>query len=125
MREYSPDTIIVGADPEGSILAGPEPIKPYHVEGIGYDFIPEVLDRDLVDRWVKTNDTESFQYARQLMREDGLLVGGSSGSVMMAALQQAKDLGPNANCVIICADGIRNYLTKFVNADWRSAHGFE
>ncbi|MEL0068588.1 MAG: pyridoxal-phosphate dependent enzyme [Gammaproteobacteria bacterium] len=125
MREHSPDTIIVGADPEGSILAGPEPIKPYHVEGIGYDFIPEVLDRELVDRWVKTNDTESFQYARQLMREDGLLVGGSSGSVMMAALQQAKDLGPDANCVIICADGIRNYLTKFVNADWRSAHGFE
>ena len=125
MREHSPETIIVGADPEGSILAGPEPIKPYHIEGIGYDFIPEVLDRDLVDRWVKTNDTESFQYARQLMREDGLLVGGSSGSVMMAALQQAKDLGPDANCVIICADGIRNYLSKFVNADWRSAHGFE
>ena len=99
MREHSPETIIVGADPEGSILAGPEPIKSYHVEGIGYDFIPDVLDRDLVDRWVKTNDTESFQLARQLMREEGLLVGGSSGSVMMAALQQAKELGPDANCV--------------------------
>ena len=125
MREHSPDTIIVGADPEGSILAGPEPIKSYHVEGIGYDFIPEVLDRSLVDRWVKTRDTESFKYARQLMREEGLLVGGSTGSVMMAALDQAKELGPEANCVVICADGIRNYLTKFVNADWRDAHGFE
>ena len=125
MREHSPQTIIVGADPEGSILAGPEPIKPYHIEGIGYDFIPEVLDRSLVDHWVKTRDTESFQLSRQLMREEGLLVGGSTGSVMMAALDQAKHLGADANCVIICADGIRNYLTKFVNADWRSANGFE
>ena len=125
MKEHSPDTIIVGADPEGSILAGPEPIKPYHVEGIGYDFIPDVLDRDLVDRWVKTNDKESFKLARQLMREEGLLVGGSCGSTAMAALKEAQNLGPDANCVIICADGIRNYLTKFVNADWRAEHGFE
>ena len=125
MREHSPDTIIVGADPEGSILAGPEEIKPYHVEGIGYDFIPDVLDRSLVDRWVKTSDQESFNLARKLMRDEGLLVGGSSGSVMMAALQEAASLPENANCVVICADGIRNYMTKFVNADWRKNHGFE
>ncbi len=125
MKEHSPDTIIVGADPEGSILAGPEPIKPYHVEGIGYDFIPEVLDRNLVHRWVKTNDKESFRLARQLMRDEGLLVGGSCGSTAMAALSEAKELGPDANCVIICADGIRNYLTKFVNAEWRQEHGFD
>ena len=59
------------------------------------------------------------------MRNEGLLVGGSSGSVMMAALQEAKSLPEDANCVVICADGIRNYMTKFVNADWREAHGFD
>lgn len=125
MQEYSPETIIVGADPEGSILAGPDEIKPYHVEGIGYDFIPDVLDRNLVSRWVKTKDQEAFNLARELMRNEGLLVGGSSGSVMMAALQEAKSLPENANCVVICADGIRNYMTKFVNAEWREAHGFD
>jgi len=125
MKKHSPNTIIVGADPEGSLLAGTEEIKPYHVEGIGYDFIPDVLDRNLVSKWVKTNDTESFSLARKLMRDEGLLVGGSSGSVMMAALQQAKSLPADANCVVICADGIRNYLTKFVNKDWRTEHGFD
>ena len=124
MKEHSPETIIVGADPEGSILAGPEEIHSYHVEGIGYDFIPDVLDTGLVSRWVKTNDATSFDLARRLMREEGLLVGGSSGSVMMAALLEAKSLPADANCVVICADGIRNYLTKFVNEDWRKENGF-
>lgn len=125
IKLHHPEVIIVGADPEGSLLAGPEEIKPYHVEGIGYDFIPDVLDRSLVDRWVKTNDTESFKLARALMRDEGLLIGGSSGSVMMAALQEAKSLKAGQNCVLIMADGIRNYMTKFVNADWRKQHGFE
>ncbi|MFT5520209.1 MAG: cysteine synthase A [Enterobacterales bacterium] len=116
---------MVGADPEGSLLAGPEEIKPYHVEGIGYDFIPEVLDRTLVDRWVKTNDAESFTLARALMRDEGLLVGGSSGSTMMAALKEAKTLKAGQNCVIILADGIRNYMSKFVSAEWRKQEGFE
>jgi cystathionine beta-synthase len=125
VKEKCPNAIIVGADPEGSLLAGPEEIKPYHVEGIGYDFIPDVLDRDLVDTWVKTNDTDSFKYARQLMKDEGLLVGGSSGSTMMAMMQQAKLLKAGQNCVVILADGIRNYLTKFVDEDWRKEHGFE
>ncbi len=124
VKEHYPNAIIVGADPEGSLLAGPEEIKPYHVEGIGYDFIPDVLDRSLVDRWVKTNDAESFKLARALMSDEGLLVGGSSGSAMMAALQEAKTLKAGQNCVVILPDGIRNYLTKFVNADWRSEQGF-
>ncbi len=124
IKEHYPDAVIVGADPEGSLLAGPEEIKPYHVEGIGYDFIPDVLDRDLVDRWVKTNDTESFKLARQLMRNEGLLVGGSSGSAMMAALKEAQSLEAGQNCIVILPDGIRNYLTKFVNADWRAENGF-
>ena len=125
IKQHYPNAIIVGADPEGSLLAGPEEIKPYHVEGIGYDFIPEVLDRELVDRWVKTNDAESFRLARALMKDEGLLVGGSSGSSMMAALKEAKTLKAGQNCVIIMADGIRNYLTKFVNEDWRKEQGFE
>ncbi len=124
VKEVYPNAIIVGADPEGSLLAGPEEIKPYHVEGIGYDFIPDVLDRSLVDRWVKTNDTESFKLARELMKNEGLLVGGSSGSAMMAALQEAKTLDAGQNCVVILPDGIRNYLSKFVNADWRAENGF-
>jgi cystathionine beta-synthase len=125
IKKTYPNAIIVGADPEGSLLAGPEEIKPYHVEGIGYDFIPDVLDRTLVDRWVKTNDTESFNLARTLMRDEGLLVGGSSGSTMMAALKEAKTLKAGQNCVIILADGIRNYLSKFVSAEWRKQEGFE
>jgi len=124
VKEVYPNAIIVGADPEGSLLAGPEEIKPYHVEGIGYDFIPDVLDRSLVDRWVKTNDKDSFRLARDLMKNEGLLVGGSSGSAMMAALQEAKTLEAGQNCVVILPDGIRNYLTKFVNAEWRAENGF-
>jgi cystathionine beta-synthase len=124
VKQKCPAAIIVGADPEGSLLAGPEEIRPYHVEGIGYDFIPDVLDRELVDVWVKTNDTESFKYARQLMRDEGLLVGGSSGTAIMAMMQQAASLKEGQNCVVILPDGIRNYLTKFVDADWRKANGF-
>ncbi len=125
VKETYPNAIIVGADPEGSLLAGPEEIKSYHVEGIGYDFIPDVLDRDLVDQWVKTNDADSFKYARQLMKDEGLLVGGSSGSAMMALMQKAPQLKAGQNCVVILPDGIRNYLTKFVDEDWRKQNGFE
>jgi cystathionine beta-synthase len=124
VKQIYPNAIIVGADPEGSLLAGPEEIKSYHVEGIGYDFIPDVLERDLVDQWVKTNDADSFKYARQLMKDEGLLVGGSSGSAMMALMQQAPQLKAGQNCVVILPDGIRNYLTKFVDEDWRKQNGF-
>jgi len=124
VKEKCPQAIIVGADPEGSLLAGPEEIKPYHVEGIGYDFIPDVFDRSLVDVWVKTNDSESFKYARQLMKDEGLLVGGSSGTAIMAMLQQAGSLKEGQNCVVILPDGIRNYMTKFVDEDWRKENGF-
>ncbi len=125
IKQHNPQSLIVGADPEGSLLAGPEEIKPYHVEGIGYDFIPDVLDRELVDIWVKTNDAESFKLARRLMKDEGLLVGGSSGSAMMATLKEAKKLKAGQNCVIVLPDGIRNYLTKFVDADWRKEFGFD
>lgn len=83
------------------------------VEGIGYDFVPTVLDRDTVDIWMKTNDKESFEMARRLIREEGLLCGGSSGANVSAAMKVAKDLGENDSCVVILPDGIRNYM--FVN----------
>jgi cystathionine beta-synthase len=115
---------IVGVDPVGSILAGPSEITPYKVEGIGYDFIPDVLDLNLVDRWMKTEDRESFLVARQLIRKEGLLCGGSSGSAMAAALTLAKEVGPGKRMVIILPDSVRNYMTKFMDAGWMRDNGF-
>ncbi len=124
LKKEVPNCLIVGADPEGSILAGPSDIKSYKVEGIGYDFIPDVLDRALVDRWIKTNDYDSFRVARQLIRQEGLLCGGSSGTAAWAAMQVAKDLPEGARVVVILPDSIRNYMTKFVDDSWMRQHGF-
>jgi cystathionine beta-synthase len=124
IKETNPDVIIVGADPVGSILAGDGPVSTYDVEGIGYDFVPDVLDRSVVDRWVKTEDAPSFQLARRLIREEGLLVGGSSGSAMFAALAEAGDLGAGQRCVVILPDGVRNYMTKFLDDAWIESHGY-
>jgi cystathionine beta-synthase len=124
IKEACPKAIIVGADPEGSILAGGSEVSSYKVEGIGYDFIPEVLDRKQVDEWVKTNDKSSFQLARRLIREEGLLCGGSCGSAMMATLSAARKLKKGQRCVVILPDGIRNYMTKFVEPEWMKKEGF-
>jgi cystathionine beta-synthase len=124
IKKALPSCQIVGVDPEGSILAGPGEIKTYKVEGIGYDFIPDVLDRRLVDRWVKSNDRDSFLVARQLIRQEGLLVGGSSGSAVWAAMQVCRDLGPGKRVVVILPDSIRNYLSKFVDDRWMRQQGF-
>ncbi len=124
IKKVAPNCQIVGVDPEGSILAGPGEIKSYKVEGIGYDFIPDVLDRRLVDRWIKSNDRESFLVARQLIRQEGLLCGGSSGSAVWAAMQVCRDLGPGKRVVVILADSIRNYLSKFVDDRWMRQQGF-
>jgi cystathionine beta-synthase len=124
IKREVPGCQIVGVDPEGSILAGPGEIKTYKVEGIGYDFIPDVLDRRLVDRWIKSNDRDSFLVGRQLIRQEGLLVGGSSGSAVWAAMQVCRDLGPGKRVVVILPDSIRNYLTKFVDDRWMRQQGF-
>jgi cystathionine beta-synthase len=124
LKEVNPKCIVVGADPVGSILGGGTEICSYLVEGIGYDFFPEVLDLKLVDTWVKTTDKESFMLARRLIREEGLLCGGSSGSAMIAVLAQASRLKKGQNCVVILADGIRNYMTKFVDKKWMEDHKF-
>jgi cystathionine beta-synthase len=115
---------VIGVDPEGSILAGPGEIRSYKVEGIGYDFIPDVLDRRLVDSWIKSNDRDSFVVARQLIRQEGLLCGGSSGSAVWAALQVCRDLPPGKRVVVILPDSVRNYLTKFVDDRWMRQQGF-
>lgn len=124
IKEACPDVIIVGADPEGSILAGGSDVGTYKVEGIGYDFIPDVLNRSLVDRWVKTKDRQSFQLSRRLIKEEGLLCGGSSGSALYAALKEAKELKEDQNCVVILPDGVRNYMTKFVDDRWMRENNF-
>jgi len=124
LKEKNPDILIIGVDPEGSILGGREEVFTYQVEGIGYDFIPGVLDRDLVDRWIYVNDRDSFRMARRLIREEGLLVGGSSGSAIWATLEALK-LYPEAKTVLtLLPDSIRNYLTKFVSDDWMREQGF-
>ena len=124
LKEKIPQISIVGADPEGSILGGGDEISSYLVEGIGYDFFPDVLDNSLVDRYIKTKDEESFIMARRIIREEGLLCGGSCGATMVAALQAASNLKKGQNCLVVLADGIRNYMTKFPNDDWMKEKGF-
>ncbi len=119
-----PTCQIIGVDPVGSILAGPGEIKSYKVEGIGYDFIPDVLDLSLIDRWIKSEDGPSFRVARQLIRKEGLLCGGSSGTAMWAAMQVAKEMPEGSRIVVILPDSVRNYMTKFVDDTWMRQNGF-
>ncbi|KAK4053539.1 cystathionine beta-synthase [Microbotryomycetes sp. JL201] len=128
LKEHNPDSYIVGVDPRGSILARPESLNTlekgesamYKVEGIGYDFIPGVLKHDNVDYWIKSNDETSFQAARELIKLEGVLCGGSSGAAIHAAVEFLKSAHgwekfgsrPEANVVVLLADGIRNYVTS-------------
>lgn len=123
LKKHNSEVVIVGVDPLGSILAQPPTLNEtdvsgYQVEGTGYDFIPKVLDRTIIDKWVKTDDHNSFNMGRRLIREEGLLCGGSSGGSVWAALQAAKDLKEGQNCVIVLADSVRNYMTKYLSDDW-------
>lgn len=124
LKEYNPAIKIIGVDPEGSILGGGTEVKSYQVEGIGYDFFPEVLNNDLIDAYIKTNDADSFRTARQLIKEEGLLVGGSSGAAMWGALQAAKSLTKGQKCLVILPDSIRNYMSKFAQDAWMKQEGF-
>ncbi len=124
IKEKVPRVRVIGVDPVGSILAGPEPIQPYKVEGIGYDFIPDVLEREVVDEWIKTSDRESFLMARRLIRQEGMLCGGSSGSAVWAAVEVAKRAGPGKRLVVILPDSVRNYMTKFLDDAWMRENGF-
>lgn len=120
LRKHNPNIKVIAADPFGSILALPESLnqdnldEPYKVEGIGYDFIPDVLKRESVDHWYKTGDLESFTFARRLISEEGILVGGSSGSAVACLEKAAQDLKFTEDdvVVVICPDSIRSYLSK-------------
>ena len=124
LKESITNIEIVGVDPIGSILGGGSEVLPYHVEGIGYDFFPDVLDNSLVDRYIKTNDEDSFAMAKRLIKEEGLLIGGSCGAAVWGAIEAAKTLDSNKNVLVILPDSIRNYLSKFVNKEWMIENGF-
>ncbi|KAJ4172495.1 cystathionine beta-synthase [Fusarium falciforme] len=130
LKKHNKNIKAIGADPQGSILAAPDSLnkdhlhEPHQVEGIGGEFVPGVLDRNIVDKWYKTADRESFYLARRLIAEEGLLVGGSSGAAMAAMFKAVKDFDfkEGDKVVVVMPDGIRNYLSKFANDDWLKAN---
>lgn len=125
LKEQNSAVIIVGADPEGSIFTAPNPesIHQYRVEGVGEDFYPETVDLELIDRFIKVGDTESFAMTRRLAREEGLLVGGSCGMAAAAALQVAEE-DTSRLVVVILPDSGRGYLSKVFNDQWMESNGF-
>ncbi|HEV8571946.1 MAG TPA: cystathionine beta-synthase [Actinomycetota bacterium] len=125
LKEQKPDLLVVGADPEGSVFSAPdEEPRPYLVEGIGEDFWPETFDPKVVDRYVRVSDRDSLLTARAITREEGILVGGSSGTALYAALVAARELDSDALVVVIFPDTGRNYLSKLYSDTWMLQYGF-
>ncbi len=122
LKEQDPSIRVVGADPEGSVYSGDEP-RPYLVEGIGEDFWPGTFDPSVVDDYVKVSDRDSFLTARAVTRREGILVGGSGGTAVFAALQVARDLDASATIVVLLPDTGRNYLSKLYSDTWMLQHG--
>jgi cystathionine beta-synthase len=121
LKERSADITVVGADPEGSVLSGGTG-KPWKVEGIGEDYVPKTLNTHVIDEWVRVTDRESFMTARRIAREEGMLVGGSCGTCIAAALKYAERLSPDDLMVVMSPDTGRNYLSKCYNDDWMREH---
>ncbi len=124
LKEMNPDVKVIGADPEGSILSGGAP-HGWKVEGIGEDFVPKTFNGQLVDDWVRIGDAESFQVARDVARREGILVGGSSGTAVAAALRYGRRLTAADLVVVLCADTGRNYLSKFFDDTWMAANNLQ
>ena len=122
LKEQNPEVRVIGADPEGSVLSGDAP-RPWKVEGIGEDFVPKTLNGQVVDEWVRVGDAESFHTARALARREGLLVGGSSGTAVAAALRYARRLTADDMVVALCPDTGRNYLSKVHDDAWLAENG--
>lgn len=123
LKEQNANIHVVGADPEGSIYSGDTP-KSYKVEGIGMSYLPQTVDMRVIDRILRITDKESFLMARRVVREEGLLVGGSSGTAVAAAARIAQDLPPEAVLVVMMPDSGRGYMSKIFNDEWMTANGF-
>ena len=122
LKEQKPSVRIIGADPEGSIYSGP--IAPYKVEGVGEDFWPGTFTREIVDEIIQVTDREAFIAARKLAREEGILVGGSGGLAMHAAIQVAVERSEDDVIVVLFPDTGRNYLSKFFSDEWMRQNGY-
>jgi cystathionine beta-synthase len=123
LKTQNPAIQIIGADPEGSVYSGGSG-RPYLVEGIGEDFWPEAYDRDIADKVVMVSDRDSFITARRVAREEGILVGGSAGTAVWAAVQAGLEAGRDTVIVVIIPDSGRGYLSKLYDDGWMSDHGF-
>jgi cystathionine beta-synthase len=123
LKRMKPEITIVGADTEGSVYTGDEP-RPYLTEGIGEDFWPETFDPSVVDRWVRVPDREAFLTAREVTRREGILVGGSGGSAVAAALTVARDYDEGTTILVLLPDTGRQYLSKLFSDSWMRQYGF-
>jgi len=123
LKRMKPEVVVVGADTEGSVFTGDDP-RPYLTEGIGEDFWPETFDPNVVDRWVRVPDRDAFLTARAVTRQEGILVGGSCGSAVFAALTVARDWDEDATIVVLLPDTGRNYLSKLYSDAWMRQYGF-
>jgi cystathionine beta-synthase len=125
-KENAPEVLIVAADPEGSVYTARDEsdVHPYLVEGIGKDSWPQTMDPKVVDEWIRVSDRDSFLVSRRLAREEGLLVGGSGGTTVWAALEIARKLGPGKTILSMLPDSGRSYMSKFYDDNWMLEHGF-